>query len=221
MRDKALAVTCKATFFKTKNQKYRTGNCNYNEIMELSDDALVLVAIMPNPRDMDIARLLGWYRIPLKSAPRILHPDAIAFYQTTSFEKEHRSRIEYYAEVSGVELTTRALLFRDEPDHPRAREEYFKIQLKNLQKLPHPILADAWKRFTFFYTTGTHLLTAESIRGLAMNARERGDLWRILREREETYGRTSGNTGEKLPEDLPEELLFLLGNLSISGLDLE
>lgn len=189
--------------------------------MDISDDALVLVAIMPNPRDMDIARLLGWYRIPLKTAPKILHPDAIAFYQTASFGKDHRSRIEYAAEVAGVELTTRAALFRDEPDHPRANEEYFKIQLRNLEALPHPILADAWKRFTFFYTTGSRIMTSESIRGLAMNARERGELWRILREREEVYGRTTGASAEELPEDLPKELLFLLGNLSVSGLDLE
>ncbi|MBR6088383.1 MAG: hypothetical protein IKP86_00520, partial [Anaerolineaceae bacterium] len=120
------------------------GIYRYNVVMDLSDDALVLVAIMPKPRDMDIARLLGWYRIPLKSAPKILHPDAIAFYQTSSFSKGHRSQIECYAEVSGVELTTRAELFRDEPDHPRAHEEYFKIQLRSLETLPHPILADEW-----------------------------------------------------------------------------
>ena len=189
--------------------------------MLMSDDALVLVAIMPKPRDMDIARLLGWYRIPLKSAPKILHPDAIAFYQTSAFGKEHRSRIECYAEVAGVELTTRAELFRDEPDHPRANEEYFKIQLRGIETLPHPIPADEWKRFTFFYTTGSRIMTAESIRGLAMNARERGDLWRVLREREEVYGRTQSGMDEDLPEELPKELLFLLGNLSLSGLDLE
>ena len=151
----------------------RIAECNYNGIMELSDDALVLVAIMPKPRDMDIARLLGWYRIPLKSAPKILHPDVIAFYQTSSFPKGHRSQIEYYSEVAGVELTTRAELFRDEPDHPRAHEEYFKIQLRSMERLPNPVLADEWKRFTFFYTTGSRLYTAETIRGLAMNARER------------------------------------------------
>ena len=189
--------------------------------MRLSDDALVLVAIMPKPRDMDIARLLGWYRIPLKSAPKILHPDAIAFYQTSAFSKEHKSRIECFAEVSGVELTTRAELFRDEPDHPRANEEYFKIQLRGVESLPHPILADEWKRFTFFYTTGSRIMTAESIRGLAMNARERGDVWRVLREREEVYGRTQSGSEEEIPEDLPKELLFLLGNLTLSGLDLE
>ncbi len=176
---------------------------------------------MPKPRDLDIARLLGWYRIPLKSAPKILHPDAIAFYQTSAFAKDHRSRIEYYAEVSGVELTTRAELFRDEPDHPRAHEEYFKIQLGRLERLPSPIVADEWKRFTFFYTTGGRILSAESIRGLAMNARERGDVWRILREREAEYGRTAGLPAEAMPDALPKDLLFLLGNLSLSGLDLE
>ena len=188
--------------------------------MELSDDSLVLVAIMPKPRDMDIARLLGWYRIPLKSAPKILHPDIIAFYQTSAFGKDHRSRIECYAEVAGVELTTRAELFRDEPDHPRAHEEYFKIQLRNMETLAHPILADEWRRFTFFYTTGSRLHSAETIRGLAMNSRERGDVWRVLREREEVYGRTPGAREEELPEELPQDLLFLLGNLSLSGLDL-
>ena len=64
-------------------------------------------------------------------------------------------------------------------------------------------------------------MTADSIRGLAMNARERGDLWRVLREREEKYGSPSGSSGKELPENIPEELLFLLGNLSVSGLDLE
>ena len=188
--------------------------------MELSDDALVLVAIMPKPRDLDIARLLGWYRIPLKSAPKILHPDAVAFYQTSSFGKGHRSQIECYAEVAGVELTTRAELFRDEPDHPRAHEEYYKIQLRGIQQLAHPILADEWKRFTFFYTTGSRIKSADTIRGLAMNARERGDLWRILRERQETYGSASGSPADTVPEEVPQELLFLLGNLSLSGLDL-
>ena len=189
--------------------------------MMLFDDSLVLVAIMPKPRDFDIARLLGWYRIPLKSAPKILHPDAIAFYQTASFGKEHRSRIEYFAAVKGVELTTRADLFRDEPDHPRAHEEYFKIQLHGIEKLPHPIVADEWKRFTFFYTTGSRIMSAESIRGLAMNTKERNELWRVLREREEEYGKSNGDISKDFPEELPNELLFLLGNLSLSGLDLE
>ena len=84
---------------------------------------------MPKARDMEIARILGWYRIPLKSAPKILRVDYIAFYQTADFGPGHKSCIEKYAEVTGVELTTRSALLKDEPDHPRATEEYFKIQL--------------------------------------------------------------------------------------------
>lgn len=185
--------------------------------MGLYEDALVLVAVMPKPRDMDIARLLGWYRIPLKTAPKILRPDAVAFYQTAAFGKEHRSRIECYAAARGVELTTRAELFREETDHPRAHEEYYKIQLGPIECLDAPILADEWKRFTFFYTTGSRLLSAHTIRGLAMNSRERTELWQALREREEKYG-NSGNL-PAAADDLPKELLFLLGNLSLDQLE--
>ena len=48
----------------------------------LPETALILVAILPTPRDFDIARLFGWYRIPLKSAPKIISVDYLAFYQT-------------------------------------------------------------------------------------------------------------------------------------------
>ena len=185
--------------------------------MELRDTDLVLVGIMPKARDMDIARLLGWYRIPMKSAPKIVQPDMIAFYQTADFPKGHRSRIEAAAMVRGVELTTRAELFRDEPDHPRASEEYYKLQLGGVESLPHPILADEWRRFTFFYTTGSRLVEAETIRGLAMNSRERNELWRVLRERQAAYG---NKAPEETDAELPKELLFLLGDLSLAGLDL-
>ena len=184
----------------------------------LTDTDLVLVAIMPNAADLEIARLLGWYRIPLKSAPKIIRPDYIAFYQTASFPKGHRSRIEAFAEVRGVELTTRAELFQNEPDHTRAHEEYYKIQLGELRFLDRPVLADEWKRFTFFYTTGAHLTGAETIRGLAMNACERTQVWKTLKERMEN-GASYGISDSDVMQ-LPEELIFLLGNMSLSGLEL-
>jgi len=39
---------------------------------------LVLVAVMPNQRDLEIARLLGWYRIPLKSAPKVISVELLS-----------------------------------------------------------------------------------------------------------------------------------------------
>jgi len=106
---------------------------------------------MNQPRDLEIARLLGWYRIPLRSAPKVVAVDYLAFYQTAAFGEE-RWRIQYVAPVKGHELTTRIELIRDEPDHPHAHQEYYKIQIGPLQPLEKPLLAESWRRITFFYT---------------------------------------------------------------------
>jgi len=55
---------------------------------ELEADDLVLVALCPSPRDLEIARLLGWYRIPLASAPKTLRVDWLAFFLTSAFDDE-------------------------------------------------------------------------------------------------------------------------------------
>src|SRR5512142_169878 len=101
----------------------------------ISSTDLVLVCVMPSPRDLEIARLLGWYRIPLRTAPKVVAVDHLAFYQPSGFG-EHSGRIEYTAAVRGHELTTRAELLKDEPNHPRAHEEYYKLALGGLEKLP-------------------------------------------------------------------------------------
>jgi hypothetical protein len=173
--------------------------------------ALILVALVPRPRDLEIARLLGWYRVPLRTAPKVVNVDYLAFYQAGSFGEEHRWRIESIAEVRGHELTTRAQLLRDEPDHPRAREEYYKIQLGPLQTLQRPILAGRWRRITFLYTTGELLCTARTLNDLVVRSDERDILWRSLRER-------ALQSGQYVAADLPEVgldplLLMMLGAL--------
>jgi len=90
----------------------------------------------------------------LRTAPKVVAVDYLAFYQTSAFGAEDKWRIQYLAPVRGHELTTRRELLRDEPDHPRAGEEYFKIQLGPLERLAQPVLAESWRRITFFYTTG-------------------------------------------------------------------
>ncbi len=152
--------------------------------MPLLPTSLVLVAVMNDPRDLEIARVLGWYRIPLRSAPRVVAVDYLAFYQTSRFGDE-KWQIQYVAPVHGHELTTRAELLQDEADHPFAQQEYFKIQLGPLERLKQPILAEKWRRITFFYTLGEYLLNAETIPDLVVDADERRGLWRSLRERAE------------------------------------
>jgi hypothetical protein len=187
--------------------------------MQLTDQSLVLVAIMPNVRDMEIARVLGWYRIPMKTAPKIVRTDLIAFYQPKAFGAEHQSRIEKYAEIRGVELVMRRELFRDEPDHPRAEEEYYKLQLGPLRELETPIPADRWKRFLFFYTTAEKLFSAKSMRDLAVVGAERDILWRSLQERANVS--LSPAAAQSQTMDPRVDLQFLLGNLSLAGLDFD
>lgn len=144
--------------------------------------SLILVAVINQPRDLEIARVLGWYRIPLRSAPKVISTDYLAFYQTAAFE-DQKWCIEYIAPYHGHELTTRRELIRDEPDHPHASHEYFKIQLGSLLALPYPIKAEAWRRITFFYTTGELLLKAATITDLMVPPNDRQMLWQALRER--------------------------------------
>jgi hypothetical protein len=151
--------------------------------MGLTDTDIVLVAILPSPKDLEYARLLGWYRIPLKSAPKVIAVDYLAFYQTAAFNETDRWQIKFIAPVRGHELTTRALLFKEEPDHPRANEEYYKIQIGDLIQLHNPIFADRWRRITFFYTTGYLLNRATSIRDLVVEGEDRNILWKTLKER--------------------------------------
>ena len=174
-------------------------------------ESLFLVAVMPARRDLEIARLLGWYRIPLRRAPKVVAVDYMAFYQTAAFGEEHRWRIETIAPVRGHELTTRAELLRDEPDHPRAQEEYYKISLGDLQPLEQPIMADRWKRITFLYTTGDLFMAAGTIDELVVRSEARGLLWRSLRERALQTGQYRA---AELPEfDLDPVLLAMLGEL--------
>lgn len=147
-----------------------------------SPTSLILVAIMNDPRDLEIARLLGWYRIPLRSAPKVIAVDYMAFYQTAAFG-EDKWRIQYVAQVNGHELTTRRELLRDEPDHPHAGQEYYKVQLGRLLPLPEPVLADKWRRITFLYTTGEYLSRARTVNDLIVESDERQLLWQALRER--------------------------------------
>lgn len=170
--------------------------------------ALILVAIMPQPEDLQFARVLGWYRIPVRTAPRILSVDYLAFYQPASFLGD-RWRVRYLAPVLGHELTTRIDLINEEPEHPRADEEYFKVQLGPLQELPQPIRAGGWKRFTFLYTTGEYLRKARMLTDLTVHDRERATLWKALRERADQSG---GYQAEEPALDLtPEVLSALLG----------
>jgi hypothetical protein len=151
--------------------------------VDIQADDLVLVSVVPSVRDLEIARLLGWYRIPLETAPKTVRVDWLALYQTAAFSNEKWS-VRYVAQVLGHELVRRIDLLQDEPDHPRAQAPYYKLQLGTLVRLSRPIPAAGWRRLTFLYTTGDRLLEAEKLTDLTVpSSTERQRLWRIIRER--------------------------------------
>ena len=122
--------------------------------------------------------------------------------------------IRWLAPIRGHELTTRSEIIKNQPDHPRAREEYFKMQLGPLIELSQPIPAKGWKRITFFYTTGERVKHAKSINDLPVHDEERPILWQALRERalkSEEY------RADQLPEELIDPaILALLSGLTSS-----
>jgi len=93
----------------------------------------VLVAVITRPEDFEIARDLGWYRVPEKKVPRGVFFEYVAFYFTAAFGEQGYA-VHYYARCLGHELVTRRELLPDEPDHPRASKRYYKLQLGPLQK---------------------------------------------------------------------------------------
>lgn len=147
----------------------------------MQPDSSVLVAIMNSPRDFEIARRQGWYRIPQRAAPKFFPPEYIAFYFSKPFGDEAFS-VRWYTAVRGHEMATRRDLLPDEPDHPRADEVYYKLQLGPLRELPHPIPSRRWRRITFILTTGERLFAAWEINDLVGGSREQDLMWRALKD---------------------------------------
>jgi hypothetical protein len=130
---------------------------------------LILVAVINSPRDLEIARVLGWYRIPLASAPKTLHVAWLACFQTGAFG-DQGGAVRYIFQVRGYELATRGELLREENQHPRAAEPYVKLQLGPMHELPRPIPGGSWRRFTFLYTNGERLRSARQLRDLKLRS---------------------------------------------------
>ncbi|MBO9360933.1 MAG: hypothetical protein J7452_01890 [Thermoflexus sp.] len=150
--------------------------------MELFPEAMVLVAVVRSPRDWRWIQAHQAYRIPVRYAPPLTPMvDFLAFYHTAAFEAERWS-VRHYAPVRGHELVRRRDVLPEEPDHPRADELYYLLQLGPLCSLPRPLFSQRWRRFTFLLTTGERLRTARDLSELPLEGADRQLLLRPLRE---------------------------------------
>jgi len=135
------------------------------DLHDIPNDARILVAVVTRLRDLAAARDEGWYRIPLARAPRALHAEYLAFYQTAVFGSE-RWAVRYLAEVCAVSIATRAALLPAEAGHPRAGQRYYRFTLEPLRALPVPIPSRRLRRITFIPTTIGQLLRARDLNEL-------------------------------------------------------
>ncbi|MDQ7030246.1 MAG: hypothetical protein Q9O62_10960 [Ardenticatenia bacterium] len=123
----------------------------------------VLIAYVPRPRDLDLARQQHWYRVPADRAPRALEDArALAFYQGGRFGEE-RWRVAWWAPVVDRQHLPRRELLPQEPDHPRADHLYVRVDLGPLTPLPHPLVARRGRRLLFKPTTWGELLGAATL----------------------------------------------------------
>ena len=132
------------------------------QLEDIDADARVLIAVINRPRDLAAARDEGWYRVPLARAPRALHAEYLAFYQTGAFGAE-RWAVRYLAAVHAVGLALRAALLPEETGHPRAAQRYYRFALGPLLALPAPVPSRRLRRITFIPTTLGQLLRARDV----------------------------------------------------------
>lgn len=141
---------------------------------------IVVVAIMRDRLDFDLAQNQHWYRIPVSNVKKWLKdawiPEYLAFYQTKVFEPEAFG-IYYYAKVRGIRLAQRKELFPNERSDPKADRWYYQIILSDLKRLPHPIISHRRRRIIFIRTTWTKFQLATQINDLYHDSPLEERLW--------------------------------------------
>lgn len=139
----------------------------------------VLIAILKDKRDFVIAQEKHWYRIPVKSAPRNVRDltlEQIAFYFPKAFEDQAYS-VRLFAPVKRVRIVKRKELLPEEILDARSEQDYFKIELGGLQRLPNPIPSKRQRRVVFIETTPHRLFYAKELNDLYHESPLEEELW--------------------------------------------
>ena len=164
----------------------------------MNTDDLVLIAIINNGRDLHIAMTEHWYRIPVKSAPKRLEDTSyLAFYLTRAFGDQKWS-IPYWAKIEKCKIVKRSELLPHESDHPKADENYYKLEIDELKKLPEPIISKRGRRITFITTTLKIFKSAKEINDLFNESPLEDKVWEEFKnkgiEAERQYYVAEGKT---------------------------
>jgi len=140
----------------------------------------VLVAILNNQHDFNVAYEQHWYRIPVSSVENLLKnrwpPQWLALYQTKTFGQEAYA-VNYYAQVLHIREVYRQQLFPGEPHNPKSNRRYHQLFLTPLQRLPKPIFSRRSRRIVFIPTTAEKFFNAVEINDLYDESPLEDKLW--------------------------------------------
>ncbi len=147
----------------------------------MNPDDIVLVALINTPRDLELATREHWYRIPSSHAPKFFSgAQYLAFYLPRAFGARKWS-IDTFATVRGHELARRVDLIPQEPNHPRANEVYYKLQLGETETREPPIVAKRGRRVLFLWTNWEKFSTAREWNDLYLRTPAHEKLYDALR----------------------------------------
>lgn len=140
----------------------------------------LLVAILNDRRDFDLARDEHWYRIPCDKADKWVGdrwpPRWVAFYQTKAFEPDSHL-VTWYAEVQTIRSVQRRELFPYEARNHKSQRWYYQLQLGPLQRRGQPIPSRRYRRIVFIKTTWDKFLRADEINDLYDESPLEDRLW--------------------------------------------
>jgi very-short-patch-repair endonuclease len=140
----------------------------------------LLVAILNDVSDFELARDEHWYRIPCDKAEKWLGdrwpPRWLAFYQTKHFGAESHT-VTWYAAVQGIRRAQRRELLPHEARNYKSQRWYFKLSLGPLQRCAQPILSRRYRRIVFIKTTWDKFTRAAEINDLFDDSPLEDRLW--------------------------------------------
>lgn len=145
----------------------------------------VLVAILNNRLDFNLAYEQHWYRIPVSNAEKLLKhrwpPQWLAFYQTKVFGQDAHA-VNYFAPVIDIQKVYRHQLFPHQPHNEKSKRQYYKLILQPLQRLPKPIFSRRFRRIVFIPTTAEKFFKAVEINDLYDESPLEDRLWAELKQ---------------------------------------
>lgn len=150
----------------------------------MSQRGELLIAIINNRLDFNLAREKHWYRIPVSSKEKWLKerwpPRWLALYQTKVFGREAYA-INYYAKVLDIRQVFRWELFPNQPRNDKSNRRYYQLFLEPLRRLPNPISSRRRRRIVFIPTTWQKFVNAGEINDLYDESSLEDRLWAVFK----------------------------------------